>query len=212
MLVFCPQCGEYGLDRRIDPNGPVAICKNCEHALSIQYLPLFIVGGASGVGKSTVCRELADEIDSVVCMDVDMLWDRAFSTIESSFEYNTYYLRQAVTVAQSGRPVVLFGADIGQPGIVEETVEQRYFSSIHYLALTCESEVQAERLRKRSNWSDATDHWTMANEQVALNRWYDERGDAPNSPIETLDATDRTVEQMATRVAEWIDQQLEATL
>lgn len=210
MLVFYPECGEYGIDRWIDPDGPVAICKNCDHALPIQYLPLLIVGGASGVGKSTVCRALAGEVDGVVCIDVDMLWDGAFSEIESSFEYNAYYLRLAVMIAQSGLPIVLFGTDVGQPGIVEETVEQRYFSSIHYLALTCDPEIQEERLHERSNWLDATDRWTMVDEQIALNRWYNERGDDPSSQIETLDVTDRTVEQLVARVAAWTDQTLEA--
>lgn len=84
----------------------------------------------------------------------------------------------------------------------------RYFSSIHYLALTCSSEVQAERLRERSNWPDTTDRWTMVDEQIALNRWYDERGKTPDSQIETLDVTEQTVEQTTERVAAWINEQL----
>jgi adenylate kinase family enzyme len=43
-------------------------------------LPLFIVAGASGAGKTTVCRLISPRYEAVVALDMDILWRAEFDT------------------------------------------------------------------------------------------------------------------------------------
>jgi energy-coupling factor transporter ATP-binding protein EcfA2 len=60
MFNICPACGEYSVEKVIEQDGPeaVAVCPSCHHAAPFLRLPLFVVTGASGAGKSTVCQQL----------------------------------------------------------------------------------------------------------------------------------------------------------
>jgi len=60
MFNVCPQCGAYSVEKNIEPGATttVAICPTCGYAQSFLQLPLFIITGASGAGKTTICREL----------------------------------------------------------------------------------------------------------------------------------------------------------
>lgn len=210
MNRFCPECGTYTVEKEVRSDVPAVACPDCGREEPFARLPLLVVGGASGVGKSTVRRELLGEVDDTVILDVDELWEPAFNDIEESFDYNTYYLRQCKQIAQSGQPVTIFGAELGMPGTVEESVQRRYFSEVHYLALICDEDVQAERLAARSNWAVDERRWTEIDEQLALNRWYRRRGRNTTSPIKTVDGTDRTVTDVATEVRTWIENTLAA--
>jgi hypothetical protein len=64
MMNVCYQCGLFRADKIIDPTGPYAICPECGFQHSFLYLPLLIVSGASGTGKSTVCNVLMGSCSS----------------------------------------------------------------------------------------------------------------------------------------------------
>ncbi len=68
MFNICPTCGEYAVEKRIDPSGPFAFCPSCGHAHRFRQLPLFVITGASGTGKSTVCLSLAATLTMCVCL------------------------------------------------------------------------------------------------------------------------------------------------
>jgi len=72
MTNTCFQCGIYRADKIIDPDGPVAICPECGYRHRFAQLPLLIVSGASGSGKSTVCQILLGRSTRVVILDSDI--------------------------------------------------------------------------------------------------------------------------------------------
>jgi len=47
----CSHCGEYAVEKMIDPAGPFAICPFCTYAHPFLQQPLFLITGASGAGK-----------------------------------------------------------------------------------------------------------------------------------------------------------------
>jgi predicted kinase len=209
MFNVCFNCGEYRVDKIIDPDGPYAICPVCGHKHAFLSLPLLIVSGASGTGKSTVCNYLVGTVKQAVILDNDILWREEFNRRENNYlDFFETWLRVAKNISQSGRPVVLFGAGVGVPENMEPCVERRYFSELHYLALTCEDEVLADRLRRRPQWRDSSSE-IYVQEHVRFNRWFKEEGPTTEPGITLLDTTASSVEETAAQVADWIGKKIE---
>lgn len=203
MINVCWQCGEYRADKRIDPTGPYAVCPVCGFRHPFRQLPLLIVSGASGSGKTTIFQALLGRLEEAVLLDMDILWRPPFNQPEDSYrDFFETWLRLAKNIAQSGRPVVLFGAGAGVPANLESCVERRYFSRIDYLALTCAGEVLAERLRTRPAWRGCSP--AFIEEQVGFNHWFIQGCRAASPPVETLDTTGIPVAETARQVANWI--------
>jgi predicted kinase len=211
MFNICFNCGEYRVDKIIDPVGPYAICPLCGYKHSFAWLPLRIISGASGSGKTTVCQALLGKLSRVVLLDSDILWRPEFNSPETNHrDYFETWLRMCKNISQSGRPVVLFGAGVGVPQNLEPCVERRYFSSVHYLALTSDDDVLAERLRKRPAWRKSSDV-AVLEQQVRFNQWFKGNASITTPAIDLLDTTHASIEQTTEQVNRWIDDEV-ATL
>jgi predicted kinase len=202
MLNVCHQCGMYRADKLIDPTGPFAICPACGYKHQFQQLPLLIVSGASGAGKSTVCQHLLGRVTQAVLLDADILWRPEFNTPETNYQdFFETWLRVCKNISQSGRPVVLCGAGVGVPENLETRIERRYFSEIHYLALTCSDETLSKRLGQRPGWRGTHDP-AYVEEHIRFNRWFKEYNSQP--AIQLADTTNASLEETAHQVVSWI--------
>lgn len=209
MFNVCPNCGDYRADKAIVPEGPYAICLNCSFQHKFLRLPLFIVTGAGGVGKSTVCLGLAARMKDVVVMESDILWREEFNKPETNHrEYRETWLRVCKNISQAGKPVVLCGS--GQPAQFEQCIERRYFSELHYLALICDDQILASRLRllaarlrdlptRRGSLKDE-----YIQEQVAFNRWLLNNAQNTAPPMTLLDTSEIAVDEIVEKVERWI--------
>src|SRR5262249_51930338 len=147
MMNICFQCGIYRADKIIDPDGPVAICPECGYRHRFAQLPLLIVSGASGAGKSTVCHILLGRLTQVVVLDSDILWRSEFNLAEfHSPNFNHNWLGILKNNLQAGRAWGLIGRRNGVPGNHQTPLGPRYFAALHYLALVCDDQALAERL------------------------------------------------------------------
>lgn len=205
MFSVCHNCGLYRRDKIIDPAGPYAICPECGYKHPFRMLPLLMVSGASGAGKSSVCQALLGTMESVVQLDGDILWRAEFDTPEDNYrDYFETWLRLAKNISQSGRPVVSFGAGMGVPGNIEPCIERRYFSTVHYLALVCDDEALVQRLKARPAWRRSGEEAFIAR-QIQFNRWFKEK----RNPFASLiDTTNLTLETTAQRIRSWILEKL----
>lgn len=208
MMNVCYGCGVYRADKTIDPDGPAAICPECGYRHSFLRLPLLIVSGASGAGKSTVCQALLGRLDDVVILDADILWRSEFSSPEGNHrDFYETWLRLCKSISQSGRPVALFGAGVGVPSNIEPCVERRYFSTVEYLALVCSERALAERLQRRPAWRSSCSP-AYIEEHQRFNEWFKAyRGTQP--PIHLLDTTGVDAGTTADEVARWVRVKLE---
>ncbi len=203
MFNVCPNCGEYRADKAIDPAGPFAVCPACGYRHPFRRLPLLIVGGASGSGKTALCQELTGRVTEAVLLDSDLLWRAEFDRPETSYrEFFELWLLVAKNIGQSGRPVVLFGAGAGVPGNVEPCVERRYFSAVRYLALVCDEAVLASRLRARPAWRRCSQEFIER--QITFNRWFREQGPLGDPPVTLLDTSATSPAEAAAALARWI--------
>jgi hypothetical protein len=203
MFNVCHHCGLYRADKIIDLSGPYAICPECGHRHAFRQLPLLIVSGASGAGKSTVCQALVGNLDNVILLDSDILWRPEFDKPEEGYrDFFETWLRMAKNISQAGRPVVLFGAGLGVPENIEPCVERRYFSTVHYLALICEDDVLARRLKARPAWRGSGEEAHLKG-QIQFNRWFKGQ-QTTNPPIALIDTTYDSLETTVEQVKTWI--------
>jgi 2-phosphoglycerate kinase len=202
MFNVCHQCGLYRADKIIDPSGPYAVCPECGFKHPFRQLPLFIVSGASGAGKSSACNALLGKLEEVILLDSDILWRGEFNRPDHYRDFFETWLRMAKNISQSGRPVVLFGAGVGVPENIEPCVERRYFSAVHYLALVCDDEVLAQRLNARPAWR-GTGNLSFIEENIRFNRWFKESGIHGHS-ITLIETTDVPLEKTVEQVKGWI--------
>jgi broad-specificity NMP kinase len=208
MYNVCPQCGLYRADKIIDPEGPYAICPECGARQPFKRLPLLVVGGASGSGKSTACHHLIRTgLPDVVLLDSDILWAPVFDKPKEGYQsFFETWLRLCKNINQSGRPVTLFGAGLGVPENLETCTERRYFSGIHYLALVCGESELRHRLEERPAWRGNRSP-AFLDSQAQFNEWF--KAYTGHPPIQRLDTTNAEPEETARRVARWIHAVLE---
>ena len=208
MWNVCWQCGEYRVDKMIDPAGPYAICPECGHRHSFRQLPLLVVSGASCAGKSTVCQTLLGRITQAVLLDSDILWMPVSNTPADNYRvFFETWLRMCKNISQSGRPVVLFGSGFGVPANLESCIERRYLGALHILALTCDSEILANRLRKRPAWR-GTSEPAFIKAQLEFNEWFKVVGSQDDSPIIRMDTTNSSQSETSDSVSRWIQAHL----
>lgn len=208
MFNVCPHCGLYTDEKAIDPDGPFAICPHCGYRHRFVRLPLFIVTGASGAGKTATCVRLAPQMAECVCLEADIFWRQEFNTPENDYRaFRNLCLRLAKNIGQSGRPVALFGSAV--PAQYETCPERRYFSTTHYLAMVCDDDVLVERLRGRPAWRGTSSDEFIAR-TVEFNTWLRVNAERTTPPMALLDTTDLPVEESVAQVAEWIWRCLES--
>ena len=215
MLNICPKCSaRVGIDQ----NAPHIICPACGNRQPFLRLPLLLVGGAAGAGKSAVLQHLlmnrldADPsypsplaaLDRVVMLDADLLWREEFNQPEQGYRnFFQTWLRACADISQSGRPVVLFGAGTSVPHNLEPLIERRYFSALHYLALVCQSDELERRIRARDYRPDSDDP-NFISEHRDFNRWFIQNAHTTDPPIELIETTYLPLQQVARRVLGWI--------
>ena len=191
------------------PGHAYVVCPVCGYKQLFLQLPLLLVTGASGAGKTAVYRYLVHRVRSAVLLDSDVLWSRAFAQAED--DYHSYYetwLSVCKHIGQSGRPVVLFGAGTGVTSNIEPCMERRFFSTLHYLALTCDDEVLSERLRRRPSWRACNSDFIQ--KQVEFNQWF-KQASASGAPITLLDTAGIPLETTAGQVRAWIHRTIRST-
>jgi hypothetical protein len=214
MINVCAKCGAYHVDKTVRPikvGWAEAICPACGHPHRFRFLPLLVVAGASGTGKSTLCRALTGSVTEAVLLDLDILWRPAFDQPETGYrDFFETWLRLAKNIGQAGRPVTFFNAGAGVPSRLELCLERRYLAQIHRLALTCDDDTLANRLRARPNWRQSSGD-SFIQDQIAFNRWYREVGPTLDPPITVLDTSTQTVDATADAVRDWIQEHVSPT-
>ncbi len=203
MFNVCPRCGLYEVNKAIEREGQqcLALCPECGYRHSFSQLPLFVVTGASGTGKSACALSLAAQTNDYVVMETDILWEERYNSPETQYrEYREMWLRLAKNISQSGKPVILCGT--AMPDQLEPCLERRYFSEVFYLALTCSEEEMVKRLRSRPSWRESSGSAFLEN-MVRFNQWFRENGPGNEPPIDLLDTTGVTADETAQHILAW---------
>ena len=206
MFNVCSNCGEYHADKIIDEKGPYAICPNCGHPHKFKQLPLFIITGASGAGKSSVCRDLSNSFFDAIAIESDIFWRNEFNHPENDYrDFRELCLRLSKNISQAGKPVVLCGSAV--PSQFEACIERRYFSEIHYLALTCDDNLLKERLKKRPTYRNCSSD-EFIETHIQFNNWFKQNAEKSIPQITLLDTSHDGTATSVEKTIKWISERL----
>jgi hypothetical protein len=207
LFNVCPGCGLYSVERAIESAEPVAICPHCGFRQPFRRLPLFVVTGASGSGKSAITLLLPERLPECVVLESDILWRPEFDRPSTNWrDFHDVWLRLVKNIAQSGRPVDLSGTAL--PDQLEACPERRYIGDIHYLALVCDDDCLAERLRHRPAWRGVDAGFI--DRMLEFNRWLKANARSTSPSLTLLDTSARSVEECADWVGSWVRARLPA--
>jgi len=167
----------------------------------VNKQPLFVVTGASGVGKSTTCEELFrnEAGKPYLVMESDILWDDYYDTPEDNYRgLRTTWMYLCANISQCGKPVVLCGCAL--PEQFENLPERELFTEIHYLAVVCDDAALEDRMKNGRGITE--EDWLSGS--ASFNRWLKEHASGTKPPITLLDITGKTPSEAAAELEQWI--------
>lgn len=156
---------------------------------------LFIVTGASGVGKSTACEVLFQKETRYIVMESDLLWSDIHNTPEDGYRaYRELWLNVCASISQIGLPVVLCGCTLPEQNDVCEA--RKYFSEIIYIAVVADKCEIIKRMKVGRNITD--EGWI--NSSVQFNEWIKNNAGNTSPNLLLVDATGKTPQETAQEI------------
>lgn len=197
--MICAACGEWADAPKVDHDA--VVCELCGYREPFRRLPVFLLTGASGTGKSAVCRALGPVLgDRVVVLEQDVLWVDALRNPDDDFgAFRRTWLRMIAMLNQSGRPAVLCGTVA--PPQLESRPERVLLDDTHYLALVADDDVVRNRLRDRPAWRGWRDDERVA-DMLRFNSWIKENATSTDPPMALLDTTSTSIDETTGAVAD----------
>ena len=199
MIGICTNCGNHHWDKEISEDKNRIICKLCNHQWNFKSLPLFILTGCSGVGKTTTAQELLQRETNYIVMDADILYNiMPHETEEDLQKWVEYIMEFSINIMQIGKPLLWTIA--GALDKFEATYHRRFFTNIYYLALVCSKEALEKRMREGRHITN--EDWIRSS--IDYNQWFMKDGSLPSGCIDTYDITEKTVSEVADYVDQWV--------
>ncbi len=196
MVEICPNCGNYDPDKTVTDNK--ITCPKCSHTWDYKKLPLFIVTGASGVGKSTTVHTLQQMSREFVCLESDMLYSIMPHETPGDYMAQTEAMMAfSRDVMQCGKPAVWSRA--GNIQMLPNAYGMRFFSGIFVLALTAGEAELRRRMTEGRGIADS--EWIQRS--VDYDRYFSEHDNIEGVYYDTLDVSKLTVQEAARELERW---------
>lgn len=197
MIEICSNCGNYEWDKEI--TGNKLRCPKCGEEWEIRRLPLFILTGCSGVGKTTTAIEIMRRKVDFVVLDADIFTGYVnWSDEESCNGWVEMITNISKDIMQSGKPVLWTMA--GCLDRLPKAYNSRYFSGIKCLALVCGEDALRKRMQEGRGITD--ENWI--HDSCDYNRYFMEHNSLGDTMFETFDITGKEPGEVADHVVKWL--------
>ena len=202
MIAQCTKCGNYDWDKTVEENR--IICPKCGNVQTFKKLPLFILTGCSGVGKTTTAQCLISKGIDAVVLDSDY-FHGMFENSRSGYLGKVEKLEDlSKNIMQSGYPVIWTMA--GNLDMLGKVYNRRFFSEIHCLALVCSESELRQRMQEGRGITDKG--WIDSS--VDYNNYFKTHAAIGETAFETLDIEGMAPENVALAVMEWFKKKMES--
>ncbi len=196
MVEICPKCGNYDLDKTVTAN--TMTCPKCSYTWDYKKLPLFIVTGASGAGKSTTLQALQRMTNELVCLESDIFYNAMpHETPEDYMAQTEVMMAFSRDVMQCGKPAIWSRA--GNIQMLSKAYGTRFFSDICVLALTVGEAELRRRMTEGRGISDSG--WIQSS--IDYDRYFIEHDSIEGVPYDKLDVSRLTVDGAARELLSW---------
>jgi predicted ABC-type ATPase len=160
---------------------------------------LFIITGASCIGKSTASEILFKNEKDYIVMESDLLWSDVYNTPENNYRaYRELWIRICSNISQIGMPVVLCGC--ATPEQFEVCDARKYFTEIIYIAIVAEENELINRMMCGRAVND--ENWIKSS--VHFNEWLKNNAAKTTPNIILVDNTRISPEETAKQIDEII--------
>ena len=206
--MICARCEGWADRPVVEPLGPsaaVALCPHCGHRERFDRFPLWFVAGSSAAGKTTIAPLLRPELPNCVVFEAEAVDYWRFRDEHGYAPLYDQWLKVAREIALNGVPVVLLG--IATPDQLDASPLRPYFSTIAFLGLVCDEEVQAARLRARPAWRNAASPEFIRG-ACDFTRSLREQANQIATPMALVDTGASTLEETVAQVVTWVRQTL----
>lgn len=150
-MHYCERCPSPEL---MTPSDDLAVCPVCGFSEPARRLPLFLVTGAAGSGKTALRQPLIDALPECAVFDVNWLYDSTRRmSLPDAIDWTSFrdaWLAVAHGVAQGGRSTVLICTFL--PDEMAVLPARRWIGDTHFAGLDCTDDVRLARLAARSDW------------------------------------------------------------
>lgn len=156
---------------------------------------LFIITGASGIGKSSISEGLFKKESNYIVLESDLLWSAAYNTPEDNYKaYRELWMSVCGNISQIGMPVVLCGC--GTPEQFEGCTARKYFTEIIYIAIVAENNELTKRLKSGRNITD--ENWIKGS--VQFNEWLKNNSTKTTPNIILVDTTFMSLDETTIKI------------
>ncbi|WP_438449031.1 hypothetical protein [Gorillibacterium sp. sgz5001074] len=156
---------------------------------------LYIITGASCIGKSTACERLFINETDYIVMEGDLLWSDQYNTPEDNYRaYRELWMRVCSNISQIGMPVVLCGC--ATPEQFEMCEGRTYFSEIIYIAIVAEERELLSRMKLGRGVID--EKWIESS--VQFNEWLKDNATKTTPTIQLVDNTHMSPDETAKQI------------
>ena len=182
-------------------------CRECGAEWEFQSLPLFILTGCSGVGKTTTAIEIIRKKVDFVVFDADIF--AGFINWNDEESCNSWVeLIENITkdIMQSGKPVLWTMA--GCLERLPKAYNSRYFSEIIVLALVTDENALRQRMQEGRGITD--DNWinSSCDYNRDYNRYFKEHTQIRDTKFEILVISTKASEEVADYVVSRVKKRL----
>lgn len=201
MIEICSKCGNYDWDKEIEGNK--LRCPKCGAEWEFISMPLFILTGCSGVGKTATAIEIMRKRVDFVVLDADIFIGYVdCNSEESCDDWVEMIANISKDIMQSGKPVLWTLA--GCLDRFPKAYNSRYFSDIKCLSLVCDDKELRKRMQEGRGITD--ENWLKSSS--AYNRYFMEHDSIGDTKFEIFDITDKEPGEVAAYVVEWIKKKI----
>lgn len=200
MVEICMKCGNYDWDKTVEGNQ--ITCPKCGHTWTFRKLPLFVLTGCSGVGKTTTAHALMQKQDKVVVLDADYFNFMPHKTQED-YERRIEMMEElSKDIMQSGKPVLW--AMAGNLDKLNGVYQRKFFPEIHCLALVCSESSLRKRMQEGRGITDPG--WIQSS--VDYNRYFQTHTEIGDLHFDVCDIEGKNTDEAADMVQDWICKKL----